>query len=78
MKTAISIPDEVFAEGERLAVRLAKSRSQLYTEALVEYLERHDPDTVTARLDEVCESIGEHEDRFLTATARHILEQVEW
>ena len=80
MKTAISVPDVVFAEAERLARRLDKSRSQLYTEALIEYVERHDPDTVTKRLDEVCESIGtgDLEDRFVTATSRSVLERVEW
>ncbi|MCP3956835.1 MAG: hypothetical protein GY719_03175 [bacterium] len=47
MKTAISVPDHVFEDADRLAERLAKTRSQLYTEAMVEYLTRHDPDTVT-------------------------------
>jgi hypothetical protein len=31
MKTAISIPDAIFAEAERLARRLEKSRSELYS-----------------------------------------------
>ena len=80
MKTAISIPDVVFEEAERLARRLDESRSQLYTEAVVEYLARHDPDTITKRLDEVCESIGasDVEDRFATATVLRIFERVEW
>jgi antitoxin MazE6 len=78
MKTAISVPDQVFQEAERLAERLAKSRSQLYTEALVEYLTRHDPDTVTQRLDEVLGSLAEPEDRFVRETSRSILKRVEW
>jgi metal-responsive CopG/Arc/MetJ family transcriptional regulator len=36
MKTAISIPDDVFAAAERLARRLKKSRSELYSRALRE------------------------------------------
>ena len=78
MKTAISVPDQVFEQAETLAKRLDKSRSQLYTEALVEYLTQHDPDTVTERLNEVLDSVSEPEDRFVTETSRSILEQVEW
>jgi predicted transcriptional regulator len=78
MKTAISVPDEVFAEADRLAERLGKTRSQLYTEALVEFLIRYDPDTVTQRLSEIWDSICEPEDRFVSETSRSVLENVEW
>lgn len=78
MKTAVSVPDPIFEEAERLAERLDKSRSQLYAEALAEYLARHDPDTVTRRLDEACEAVGESEDRFVSATANEVLRRVEW
>jgi len=78
MKTAISVPDQVFQEAERLAQRLSKSRSQLYTEALLEYLSRHDLDTITQRLDEVLSSLEEPEDRFVKETSRSILKRVEW
>jgi hypothetical protein len=36
MKTAISIPDKVFKEAERLARRLGQSRSKLYGEGVAE------------------------------------------
>lgn len=78
MKTAISVPDDVFEEADRLAERLGKSRSQLYTEAMIEYLRRHDPDTVTERLNKVWGSISELSDSFVTETSRRILEHVEW
>lgn len=38
MKTAISVPDGLFERADRLAHRLGKSRSQVYREALAEYL----------------------------------------
>ena len=41
MKTAISIPDDVFAEAEETAQRLGVSRSGLYTRAIAEFVERH-------------------------------------
>jgi negative regulator of sigma E activity len=53
MKTAISIPDPVFEAAEDLAKRLGKSRSQLYAEALRQYLERHRDQDITRRLNEV-------------------------
>ena len=37
MKTAISLPDELFAAAEKLAERLGVSRSQLYATALAEH-----------------------------------------
>lgn len=53
MKTAISIPDRVFESAEKLAERLGQSRSQLYTQALNSYLERHRGDNVTKKLNEI-------------------------
>ena len=53
MKTAVSIPDPVFAAAEELAGRLGVSRSELYARALSEYVEDHLQRHVTARLDEV-------------------------
>ena len=42
MKTAVSLPDELFERAEELAARLGKSRSQVYREALAEYLFRRE------------------------------------
>lgn len=38
MKTAVSIPNDVYNSAEKLASRLGKSRSQLYTQALDNYI----------------------------------------
>ena len=78
MKTAISIPDEVFSEAERLSRRLKKSRSQIYTEAVTEYIARHDPEAVTEAMNRVCEMVDTRPDPALAAAARRILEAVEW
>jgi metal-responsive CopG/Arc/MetJ family transcriptional regulator len=43
MKTAVSIPDEVFESAERLARRMKKSRSRLFSDAVREYVARHTP-----------------------------------
>lgn len=78
MKTAISIPDDVFAGAERLARKLRKSRSQLYAEAVAEYLARHDPEAVTEAMNRVCEQVGLEVDPGVSAAARRILERTEW
>ncbi len=78
MKTAISIPDELFDQAERLARRSGKTRSGLYSSAVREYLTRHAPDEVTAAMDRVCDAVGDYRDPFTAAAARRTLEQSEW
>lgn len=55
MKTAVSIPDSLFAAAEAAAKELRMSRSQLYATALAEYLETHQAEAVTEALDRVYE-----------------------
>lgn len=53
VKTAISVPDELFRQAEAVARQRKMSRSQLYSTALAEYLSREDDDEITRRLNEV-------------------------
>lgn len=53
MKTAISIPDDVFQAAERLAAELKQSRGHLYTCAVREFVARHSADSITAALDAI-------------------------
>jgi metal-responsive CopG/Arc/MetJ family transcriptional regulator len=79
MKTAISLPDELFRRAERLARRMKTSRSRLFSLAVSEYLERHAPDEITESLNRVCEQVGDGgADPFLQAAARRVLERCEW
>lgn len=79
MKTAVSLPDDVFTTAERLAKRLQISRSELYSRAIDEYVSRHSPDAVTEALDRVCTELeGQTESEFSTAAARRTLERAEW
>lgn len=78
MKTAISVPDEVFREVERYARRARKSRSQVYSEAAREYLARHTPDSVTDTMNDVCDKVGDQQDDFVDAAARRILGREKW
>lgn len=78
MKTAISLPDAVFAEAERFARRTKVSRSRLYSEAVREYVARHSPEQVTEAMDAVVRKVGARPDRFATAAAHRVLKQTEW
>lgn len=53
MKVAISLPDPLFSAAEHLAEQLHVSRSQLYAQALAEYLERRQENVVRERLNAV-------------------------
>jgi len=51
MKTAISLPDDLFASAEALAESMGVSRSHLVATALAEFVAKHRSRKVTARLD---------------------------
>ena len=78
MKTAISVPDTVFAEAERVARRLSKSRSQLYAEAVAEYVVRHDPDAVTEAMDQIVSQLDTAPDAFTSTCGQQVLGRSEW
>jgi metal-responsive CopG/Arc/MetJ family transcriptional regulator len=78
MKTAVSIPDQVFEQAERLARRTRTSRSHVFSSALREYVARHSPDEVTEAMDRVCADVGAEDDPFVAQAARRVLEHSEW
>ena len=53
MKTAISIPDELFQSADELAKDLGTTRSGLYALAVAEYVAKHQQADVTAQLNKV-------------------------
>jgi len=53
MKTAISIPDDVFESADSLAEKIGVSRSELYATAVAEYLAKFKDQDITQRLDQV-------------------------
>ena len=60
MKTAVSLPDDLFEAADRLAERLGLNRSQLYQRALAQFLNSQSKGAVTEALDRVYGSNGEH------------------
>lgn len=53
MKTAISLPDDLFGAADRAARRLGLTRSELFRRALISFLQRHDDRLVTEALNRV-------------------------
>ena len=53
MKTAVSVPDDLFRKAEVAARRMRVTRSKLYTTALSEFLGRQERSSITERLNEV-------------------------
>jgi metal-responsive CopG/Arc/MetJ family transcriptional regulator len=53
MKTAVSLPDDLFQEAEATARRLQVSRSELYAKAIAAFLKQHDSSVITERLNAV-------------------------
>jgi metal-responsive CopG/Arc/MetJ family transcriptional regulator len=78
MKTAISLPEIIFRQAERFARRFKKSRSQLYVEAITEYLERHAPDTITESMNSVCDKLEGTDSAFSSTASIRVLSQEQW
>jgi metal-responsive CopG/Arc/MetJ family transcriptional regulator len=78
MKTAVSVPDDVFRSAERLARRERRSRSEVYSTALREYVARHSPDEITDAIDQVVADVGGTIDPFVATAGRQILERTTW
>lgn len=62
MKTAVSVPDAIFEQAEVFARRAKRSRSQLFSDALSEYLGRHSGDEITDAMNRVIDATGDAAD----------------
>jgi metal-responsive CopG/Arc/MetJ family transcriptional regulator len=80
MKTAVSVPNDVFVKAEQLAQAAGRSRSDVYSAALREYVARHDPDEVTQAINRAMDELGDDAtpDEFVRSAARKVLKDSEW
>ena len=78
MKTAISLPDELFNRAESLANRLGLSRSRLYAQALEDYIARHQARRVSERLDAVYGTESSTVAPSIVAAQSRVLKRSEW
>ena len=78
MKTAISLPDDLFKAAESLAGRLGVSRSRLYATALEDYIARHQARRVSERLDAVYSAEQSSLDPSFNDVQAKVLKRSEW
>ncbi len=78
MKTAVSVPDEIYQQAEDLVRRSGRSRSEIYSTALRQYLVQHQPASMTEAMDQALAEIDPQPDPFLDAVARETLVEAEW
>ena len=78
MKTAVSVPSEVYEQAEELSRRTGRTRSEIYSTALRDYLAHHSADPTTAAMDQALDDIEPEPDPFLEAAARANLSKSEW
>ena len=78
MKTAISVPDDIFQEAEKLARRRRLSRSALYTAALESFIQQHRPSDTTQALNEVYGDRSGEMDEVLMGMQTEALPEEDW
>jgi metal-responsive CopG/Arc/MetJ family transcriptional regulator len=80
VKTAISIPDALFEEADRLATQLGKSRSEFIADALREHLQRHGDAAITAQLNAVYarKNVAIEDQEALDAVASELAKNNPW
>lgn len=78
MKTAVSIPDPVFKAADELAHRMGVSRSRLYSVAIERFVQDHDEEAITAKLNEVYDNETSALDPVLQSIQARSIKKGEW
>ncbi|MBU0500959.1 MAG: ribbon-helix-helix domain-containing protein [Gammaproteobacteria bacterium] len=78
MKVAVSLPDPLFSAAEQMAQQLHVSRSQLYAQALAEYMEKRRDAVITQRLNAVYGAAQEGVDPALNKAQLKVLSDEAW
>ncbi|MGW5052210.1 CopG family transcriptional regulator [Actinokineospora sp. NPDC004072] len=79
MKTAISVPDDTFAEVEDKVRRLGLTRSEFYVRAARHYLAHLEEQSLTSEIDAALELAGDDDSGALAVAAgRRVVVDGEW
>ncbi len=78
MKTAISVPNEVFQLSEKLAKKLKVSRSAIFAMGVKKLAEEHDEDEIIAQINRVCEKVDTSLDPTVRQYQNRILQREKW
>jgi uncharacterized protein YbcI len=76
MKTAISLPDALYADAEETAKSMGIPRSQLFAKALEEYINNHKKERITEKLNEVYSNISITEESQISVASLHALREM--
>jgi predicted transcriptional regulator len=78
MKTAISIPTDIFNAAENFAHQSHLTRSALFTRAVVEFLSRRRNDGVTERLNRLYDKEESHLDPIFSKMQTSVVAKEKW
>ena len=78
MKVAVSIPDPIFREAERISRRVRLPRSQFYARALEAYVRARSGEDITERLNEVYAKRSSKLDPAAEALSLEVLRREKW
>ena len=78
MKVAVSIPDAIFRDAERVSRRLRLPRSQLYSRALQVFVRQQAGADVTARMNAALAKVGSSKDEAWGIPGLEVLRREKW
>ena len=78
MRTVVSLPVAVVRSADRLARRMRKTRAEILTAAVAEYVARHDPEAVTAALNRQAGQLVTRLDAATSEAALQVLRRSDW
>ena len=78
MKTAISVPNDVFELSEKLAKKLKVSRSQIFAMGVRKLGEEYDDEDIIARINEVCKEVDTSLDPAIKKYQNRIIKREKW
>lgn len=78
MRTAISLPDTIVEQADRLAARMQVSRNQLLVMALERFIAEHQGSDITERLNAYIDAHGQPIDPVFLGAPHRDMSKVEW
>lgn len=78
MKTAISLPDDLFMLADEFAKKFGMSRSELFATALREFIKSRQQDDLTERINAACAKLNTALPQDMAKSVRQKLLEVEW
>ena len=78
MKTAISLPDDTYAQATSRAAELGTSRSEFFARAARRYLDEHASQSLTQQIDEALQAADDANAAAAAAGRRFLAGQDDW